>query len=144
MKKQHEIIMEVRDYECDMADGVNNAVYLNYLEHGRLSALKCGDIDYAALARQRIGLVTIRIEVEYLCSLISGDKFTVKTVMNRMSRLRFEFIQEITRIKDNKLVLRAKSIGTAVNEKGRPYLSSELQEKFNVLCSNTPAALHDN
>ncbi|NLI24182.1 MAG: acyl-CoA thioesterase, partial [Bacteroidales bacterium] len=28
-----ELEMEVRDYECDIQGIVNNAVYMNYLEH---------------------------------------------------------------------------------------------------------------
>lgn len=50
-----ECVMEVRDYECDLADGVNNSVYMNYLEHARHMLLKQGGIDFAALARQKIG-----------------------------------------------------------------------------------------
>jgi len=52
--KEHVIHMEVRDYECDMADGVNNSVYLNYFEHARHSMLKTRGIDFAELARKKL------------------------------------------------------------------------------------------
>ena len=32
---QFQLEFQVRDYECDMQGHVNNAVYLNYLEHCR-------------------------------------------------------------------------------------------------------------
>jgi acyl-CoA thioester hydrolase len=141
-QQQYEVIMEVRDYECDMADGVNNSVYFNYLEHGRLTALKSGGVVFAELARQKIGLVTIRIEIDYIHSLVSGDSFIVKTRIQRISRLRFEFIQEINRLPDNKLILKATSIGTAVDGNGRPKLSNELQEMFDKICRRNEATMN--
>ena len=44
-----ELEFEVRDYECDLQGMVNNAVYLNYLEHTRHQYLRSRDIDFAAL-----------------------------------------------------------------------------------------------
>lgn len=119
--------MEVRDYECDLADGVNNSVYYNYFEHARHCALKEGGIDFAELARQRIGLVVARAEIDFMRSLISGDKFVVKTVIRRLSKLRFEFTQDIYRSTDNQHMVRAKILGTPINAEGKPRLSPELE-----------------
>jgi len=132
----HEITMEVRDYECDMADGVNNSVYMNYLEHARHSMLKQGGIDFAALARQRIGLVVRRAEIDFFRSLMSGDRFVVKSFIRRTSRLRFEFNQDIYRLPDNVLILKAKIMGTPINADGKPKLPPELESLIIPLCSS--------
>lgn len=134
--KEFKMEMEVRDYECDLADGVNNSVYLNYLEHARHSMLKNGGIDYAELARQKMGLVIVRAELDYIRSLVSGDKFVVKTVINRISKLRFEFLQEIHRISDGQLILKAKILGAPINAVGRPKMPPELESLIVTLCSN--------
>ena len=120
----------VRDYECDLAAMVNNAVYLRYLEHARHQWLKERGIDFAGLAAQGIYLVVIRIEVDYLLSLRSGDQFWVGVNTERVSPLRFAFLQDIYRLPGDQPVLRAKVIGTAVNERGRPKLPQELEQLF--------------
>ncbi len=124
---QFKLEFAVRDYECDLAGMVNNASYLNYIEHARHEFLKSKGIDFAGLAQQGIYLVVIRVELDYLYSLRSGDRFTIGTNAERVSRLRFGFQQDIYRLPDEKPVLRAKVIGTAVNEKGRPMLPRELE-----------------
>jgi acyl-CoA thioester hydrolase len=124
---QFKLDFEVRDYECDLAGMVNNASYLNYLEHARHQFLKSKDIDFVGLAQKGIYLVVIRVEVDYLYSLRSGDRFIVGTNLERVSRLRFGFQQDIYRTPDEKPVLRGKVIGTAVDEKGKPIFPKELE-----------------
>ena len=127
---QYKLEFAVRDYECDLAGMVNNASYLNYLEHARHQFLKREGIDFAGLARQGLYLVVIRIELDYLYSLRSGDRFTVGTDAERVSRLRFGFRQDIYRTPDEKPVLRGVVIGTAVDDKGKPTLPKELEGIF--------------
>jgi acyl-CoA thioester hydrolase len=125
---QFKLEFAVRDYECDLAGMVNNASYLNYIEHTRHEYLKSKQIDFAGLARQGLYLVVIRIELDYLYSLRSGDRFIVGTNAERVSRLRFGFQQDIYRLPDEKPVLRARVIGTAVDTRGKPTLPRELEE----------------
>jgi len=127
--------MEVRDYECDMADGVNNSVYYQYFEHARHSLLKDGGIDFAELARQRIGLIVARAEIDYKKSLVSGDKFKVHTIIRKLSRIRFEFSQEIYRLPDNALIATAKIVGLPINSEGKPKITPEMEELIMPLCS---------
>ena len=117
----------VRDYECDLAGMVNNAAYLNYLEHARHEYLKSRGIDFAALAQKGIYLVVIRIEVDYLYSLRSGERFYVALKPERVSRLRFAFQQDIFKLPDGRPVIKARVIGTALNERGRPFLPVEFE-----------------
>ncbi len=119
------IKMEVRDHECDLAGGVNNAVYCNYLEHGRHKYIKSIGVDFAEYAKKKIGLIVVRLEIDFKYPLISGDEFTVETTMERYSKIRFQFNQQIRRIPDDKIILNAVVIGMAVNESNRPILPKE-------------------
>ena len=123
---QHKLEFSVRDYECDLAGMVNNSSYLNYIEHARHEFLKSKNINFAKLAQKGFYLVVLRIEVDYLFSLRSGDMFNVSTNVARVSRLRFGFNQDIYRLPDDKLILKAKVIGTAVNDNGKPVLPDEM------------------
>lgn len=124
---QFTLDFSVRDYECDLAGMVNNASYLNYLEHARHEFLRNKGVDFAGLARKGVYLVVLRIELDYLYSLRSGDRFTVGSNLERVSRLRFGFRQDIYRLPDEKPVLKANVIGTAVNEQGKPIMPKELE-----------------
>ena len=118
----------VRDYECDLAGVVNNASYLNYIEHARHQYLKSKDINFAELAQRGIFLVVFRMELDFLYSLRSGDHFYVGTNFERISRLRFGFWQDIYRTPDDKPVLKAKVIGTAVDKNGKPTILDEMEQ----------------
>lgn len=125
--RMHEIELKVRDYECDMDHVVNNAVYLNYLEHARHEFLRGLGIKFGDLSKRGISLVVTRIEADFKASLTSGDSFVVRTELQRNGRLRLQFIQHIHRAPDNRLMLSAVVTGTALNERGRPEISSELE-----------------
>jgi acyl-CoA thioester hydrolase len=119
--------MAVRDYECDLQGVVNNAVYQNYLEHARHEYLKSIGIDFAALAAQGVNLVVTRVEIDYKASLTSGDKFVVEVRPERLSPVRIGFCQDIYRLPDRKVAIKALVTGTALNAKGRPQLPEELK-----------------
>ena len=121
--------LAVRDYECDIQGVVNNGVYQNYLEHVRHEYLKHIGINFADYARQGINLMVVRAELDYRFPLESGDRFIVGLNLVRESRVKFAFQQDIFRLSDNKTILNARIIGTAVNAKGRPEIPEQL-DKF--------------
>lgn len=118
--------MSVRDYECDIQGIVNNGVYQNYLEHVRHLYLRSVGLDFAEYARRGVNLVVVRAELDYRHPLTSGDRFRVGLNLVRESRLRFAFHQDIVRLPDERPVLTAKIIGTALSARGRPTLPAEL------------------
>lgn len=124
------IELAVRDYECDMQGIVNNSTYQNYLEHARHEFLKAGGIDFAEYSRQGINLVVVRAELDYLASLGSGDAFVVGVKLVRESKARFAFLQELVRTSDEKRVMRAKVIGTALFAQGRPSIPDAMESLF--------------
>lgn len=126
MSNPHEISLAVRDYECDLQGVVNNAVYMNYLEHARHEFLKDRGIDFAEVTRQGIHLVVVRAELDFRASLTSGDHFTVQTRFERDGRLRIVFHQQIRRASDGKVMLEGRITATSLNEKGRPFVPEDL------------------
>lgn len=123
---QFELEFQVRDYECDQQGHVNHAVYLNYLEHARHEFIRTLGLDFAELVRRGVSLVIIRAEVDYKRSLLSGQRFMVGVILERVSPLRYRFLQDIFLLPEKKLVLKARVTGTGVNRKGRPALPDEI------------------
>ncbi len=121
---------KVRDYECDMQGIVNNSVYQNYLEHTRHEFLLSKGINFAELAAQKINLVVLRAELDYKQPLVSGDEFYVDVEVVQSSRVRFDFLQNIYRKRDQKLMLSAKITGTSLNERGRPFVPEVITQLF--------------
>lgn len=129
-EKVFDLELKVRDYECDMDHVVNNAVYLNYLEHARHEVLFGLGIKFGELSRQGISLVVTRIEADFKGSLKSGDTFFVRTSLNRKGHIRFQFRQNIYRLPDRRLMLDAVVTGTALNHQGRPEFPLEIDRAF--------------
>ena len=125
---QFQLEFQVRDYECDMQGGVNNAVYQNYLEHCRHEFIKQLGLDFADLTKRGLHLLVIRAELEYKRPLRSGDRFWIGLILERISALRYRFQQDIYLEPDNQLVLKAWITGTGVNAKGRPQLPQEIKD----------------
>jgi acyl-CoA thioester hydrolase len=112
--------MEVRDYECDLQGIVNNARYQHYLEHARHTFLRRHGVDFADVTARGVFLIVTRIEIDYKHPLRAGERFRVHLRLERLSRIRFAFEQEIERLDDGLLVIRARVFTAAMNERGRP------------------------
>ena len=124
---------DVRDYECDLQGIVNNAVYLHYLEHARHHVLKRAGLDFAALTAQGIHLVVVKAEVEYKTPLRSGDTFEVASRVEKLTPVRFVFLQDIhrtTRRKARTLSVTSRFTCAAMNQAGRPILPTVLEPLF--------------
>jgi acyl-CoA thioester hydrolase len=130
MNYTHGIEFKVRDYECDMQGVVNNGIYQNYLEHARHEFLMSKGINFAEMVMNKINLVVVRAELDYRDSLKSGDSFEVRSNIQKISKVRFEFLQDIYRISDSKLMLQARIIGTSLNDRGRPFKLDALSQLF--------------
>lgn len=130
MQYAHQLELKVRDYECDMQGVVNNGVYQNYLEHARHEFLQSRGINFAEVTAAGINLVVTRAELDYKSSLVSNDLFVVRSLVRQVSRVRFEFRQDVFRLPDETLMLAAKIIGTSLNQQGRPFVPEILVQLF--------------
>lgn len=102
----YELRMKVRDYECDLQGIVNNANYQHYTEHTRHEFLLSHGISFADLHRRGIDCVVARITMQYKVPLRSGDEF-VSRLRVRKEGIKYVFLQDIFRARDEKLCLRA-------------------------------------
>ncbi len=88
--------MEVRDYELDCEQIVNNANYLHYFEHTRHSFCKEAGMPFILMHEDGIDAVVRKIEIEYISPLRGGDKFMSALRVERQGP-RFVFHQDIFR-----------------------------------------------
>lgn len=121
----------VRDYECDVQGVVNNANYLNFLEHARHEMLISKGIDFIKLHYEGIDLIVTKAEIEYKYPLRSLDRYFIKTSISREGNIRFAFNQTIIRIPDEKLIVRARIIG-AVVKNGKPVFPGDIIGKLDL------------
>lgn len=130
MDYAYKLELKVRDYECDIQGVVNNSVYQNYLEHARHEFLLASGVNFAELALKNINLVVVRAELDYRQPLRSGDRFWIGLTLERSSRVRFDFLQDIYRLGDDQLIMNARITGTSLNERGRPFVPDEIARLF--------------
>lgn len=118
--------MRVRDYECDVQRVVNNSVYQNYFEHARHEFLLSKGVDFSALAEMDVNLMVTRVEMDFKRPLRPKDDFYVTVEVEKVSRIQYAFIQNIHHNENDTVMVSARTIGVAVNAKGRPMASTEL------------------
>lgn len=70
---------KVRTYECDSYGHVNNAVYLNYLEFGRMDYLQQAGFDYDGCVKAGFYLYVSHVDIYYKSSAYFGDELTIET-----------------------------------------------------------------
>ncbi len=104
---EFELLMKVRDYECDMQGIVNNAIYQHYLEHTRHEFLISIGINFSELQTLKVDPVVSRIEIDYKTSLRSGDEFICSMKMKKEG-FKYIFWQDIYKQSDNKVSVKAK------------------------------------
>ncbi|MBR0243302.1 MAG: acyl-CoA thioesterase [Bacteroidaceae bacterium] len=106
MDYRYTLPMKVRDYECDLQGIVNNANYQHYTEHTRHEFILSEGISFSDLHDRGIDCVVARITMFYKTPLRSGDEF-LSCLNVAKERARYVFYQDIYRLPDHKLAMRA-------------------------------------
>lgn len=130
--KVHRWQSQVRDYEVDMYGGVNAATYLNYLEEARKGYLAQYDFNLKEMFDRDLGFIVTRYEIDYKLSLVAGDEFVIRTSMERVSRLKVRFFQQISRLADPpQLAVECTNYGIPIRvSTNKPIWPVELDEKL--------------
>ena len=119
--------MEVRDYELDCEQIVNNANYLHYMEHTRHKFCQEAGLPFIEMHKNGIDAVVRKIEMEYFTPLMSGDKFLSCIRIERKGP-RYIFYQDIYKLTGEKVI---EGIVTAVILKdGKLSRGDEIADVF--------------
>lgn len=119
--------MEVRDYELDCEQIVNNANYLHYIEHTRHKFCQEAGLPFIEMHKNGIDAVVRKIEVEYYTPLKSGDKFISFLAVERKGP-RYIFYQDIFKNSGEKVI---ESVVSAVILKdGKITRGNEIADAF--------------
>lgn len=119
MKKEdyiYSIEIDVRDYELDSEGIVNNANYLHYLEWTRHEFCKTTGMSFDDMRRSGIIPVLNRVEIDYITSLVSGDRMTSCLNLTRKGP-RFVFHQDIYNQRGEPVVKAVVSVVALENER---------------------------
>lgn len=122
------LVIEVRDYELDSEGIVNNATYLNYLEHTRHAFVKQEGIPFGSLTREGLMPVVRRMTIDYHRPLRSGDVMMSCLWIERKGP-QFIFHQLIFNKKTGDLVVKAQ-VSIVCLEDGKISRGDELAARL--------------
>lgn len=89
----------IRSYELDIYAHVNNAVYLQWFEHGRSQMLQDKGLDYLSIVQAwNVRLVTVSTHIDFVAQLHLDDLVEVRTTVAKMGRSSVTYAQEVVRI----------------------------------------------
>lgn len=111
--------LKVRTYECDSYGHVNNAVYLNYLEYGRMDFLNQIGFDYNGIVKAGYYLYVSHVDIYYKASAFFGDELTIESYSTKMGAVSGTFHQRILK-QDGTLCAEADVTWASVTTDGRP------------------------
>ncbi len=130
----------VRDYELDQYGVVNNAVYLNYLEHTRHEFLHTIAIDPAAVAASGQALALSEIQVRFRSPLRSRERFRSELCIGAVRGARVVIEQRLVAMDDAREVLTAQAVAVFLDEGGRPRrVTPEHRAAFGAFQQAVPA-----
>ncbi len=125
---------EVRSYELDVYEHVNNAVYINWLEHGRSKFLQDKGFNCVDIIEQwGVRFMTVRTEIDYRIALKLGDAAAVTTSVERFGNTSVTFRQTIGRTSDRETAADARVVIVFTDkDSGRPV---PIPDEFKRLCT---------
>lgn len=122
------IEVEVRSYELDAYNHVNNAIYLNYLEYARMEYLRRIGFDYVGLIEEGYMLYVTHIDIHYKYSARLYDKLRIDVTPIKLGKLSGTFRQVITN-PEGYVCVEAEVSWGCVDKTGKP---AKLPDKYLV------------
>ncbi len=114
--------VDVRAYEIDVYDHVNNAIYIQWLEEGRSKFLLDKGFNYINIIEAwGVRFMTVRTEIDYRRALVLGESARIDTSVERFGNTSVTFRQVITRVGDDTPAAEARVVIVFTSsETGRP------------------------
>ena len=117
MKAEHlpqafEITVAVQPADIDQQNHVNNTVYLRWVQD---VATAHWEARAPAAARETIGWVVLRHEIDYKMAACLGDEIVLRTWVGEATRITFERFTEMRRSSDGELLAKGRTLWVPVN-----------------------------
>ena len=122
------IEVEVRSYELDAYNHVNNAVYLNYLEYARMEYLRSIGFDYAGLIEDGYMLYVTHIDIRYKYSARLYDKLCIEVTPVKLGKVSGTF-RQVIKNPEGYICVEAEVSWGCVDKTGKP---ARLPDKYFV------------
>lgn len=88
--------LEARSYEIDLYGHVNNAVFVSWLEHGRLVWLRDRGMTYESIPESMgVHVVVVSLQLAYKAEVLTGDRLVVSSDVIRLGNSSFTFAHRI-------------------------------------------------
>lgn len=128
----HATELDVRFSELDPYGHVNHAVYLNYLEMGRIDALTALGISLAWLQHEGFQVPVVDVHVAFRAPAMLDDRLTVLSALSELRTASARWEQRILRGEEE---LASANVRTAITDRsGRPCRGpAGLQEALQTL-----------
>lgn len=117
--------------DIDLYDHVNNVVYLRWVQEVSTSHWLAAATE---AQKESIGWVVVRHEIDYISAVRLGDEIIGRTWVGIAQKNLFERHVEIVRVRDNKVIARARSMWCPIDMKSRrpTRVGEEIYERFSV------------
>lgn len=120
--------VEVRSYELDAYNHVNNAIYLNYLEYARMEYLRNIGFDYVGLIEEGYMLYVTHIDIHYKYSARLYDKLRIEVTPIKLGKLSGTF-RQVVKNSAGLVCVEAEVSWGCVDKTGKP---AKLPDKYFV------------
>ena len=120
--------LTVRSHELDSYNHVNNAVYLQYLEYGRMEFLRAIGFDFPKLFKAGYFLYVTHIDIHYKASARLFDELQVEVEPIKLGKVSGTFKQRVVNQR-GELCAEADVTWGCVDTTGKP---SKIPQEFSV------------
>lgn len=126
-----EMPIAVQPADIDQQNHVNNTVYVRWIQE---VATAHWNVTAPVPARDEIGWVVLRHEIDYKSPVCLGDDIVLRTWVGQATRLTFERFVEVLRQNDRKLLAAARTLWVPINpQTGKPMrVPAEVRTRFSI------------
>ena len=129
--ERFELAIQVLPEDIDLFDHVNNVVYVRWVQEVSTAHWVAAATD---VWKEAIGWVVVRHEIDYLNPARLGDEIVGRTWVGTARKHIFERYVEIVRVRDRKVLARARSLWCPIDLRSRRLtrVGAEIYERFSV------------
>jgi len=129
-----DIEVTVRSYELDALGHVNNAVYVNWMEHARLKTFHELGFGVEVLLAGDVLYNIVRAEVDFRRPTHFGDRLIVGTLLESIGTSSVKLAHPITRADDGEIVCATREVIVWLSQDGRPTpVPDDIRQAFDRL-----------